>query len=194
MGCGGVDQVDQLDHHETIIVFNDHITREKGQGFTQLSSRLTFSHGNDLSGMATTLTSSSPATETAVLTESRLWLRLLVSMVRVKAMAESGVTVAWRGLNFAFYPLPWCRCLVGRAAINWSRPSHGELQVPWQRRPARHPHQCARARAGGGEWQRGGGEPPHHTCTNSLGFIGKNVEGGGRCGMVWCGCPPGCGA
>ena len=47
-------------------------------------------------------------------------------------------------------------------------------QVPWQRRPARHPHQCARVRAGGGEWQRGGGEQPHlhHT---SLDFLGKNT-------------------
>ena len=67
--------------------------------------------------VTTALTSSSPATETAVLTESRLWLRLLVSMVRVKAMAESVVTVAWRGLNFAFYP-PCVVPVLGRAGSN----------------------------------------------------------------------------
>ena len=38
------------------------------------------------SNVVITLTSSSPATETAVLTESRLWLRLLVSMMVVKLL------------------------------------------------------------------------------------------------------------
>lgn len=119
-------------------------------------------------------TSSSPATDTAVLTESRLWLRLLVSMVRVKAMAESGVTVAWRGTQLCFLPSTVVPVL-GRAGSNQlvqTFPWRAAGTMAAEARQA--PHQCARVRAGGGEYQRGGGEHPHlhHT---SLGFLGKNT-------------------
>ena len=121
-----------------------------------------------------TLTSSSPATDTAVLTESRLWLRLLVSMVRVKAMAESGVTVAWRGTQLCFLPSTVVPVL-GRAGSNQlvqTFPWRAAGTMAAEARQAPAPMRTRQSRRGRVA-ERGWGVPHlHHP---SLGSIGKNI-------------------
>ena len=105
------------------------------------------------------LTSSSPATETAVLTESRLWERLLVSMVMVGVTAGGGgggwgaahpagirgvaVRVVWRwrggrGTAACFLSLSEASVLLsGLVAGGWWRWWRCSVQVGWRQETGR---------------------------------------------------------